>query len=335
MGKKFTEKEFMEKAKQIHGDKYDYRDVIYKGYYSKVEIMCPKHGKFTQGVNTHLSGCGCQKCAKENLIGRISPKRKTAEQFINEARKIHGEKYDYSKVNYKNSHEKMCIICPEHGEFWQTPNKHICGKQGCPKCGHDSTNKSQCRDANSVLDELKSIFGDRYDYSTFNYIKQKEFVTLVCKKHGVFSARVDHLLDGHGCPRCQGSHLEIIIDSMLRNNSLQYIYQYRNKEILGRQSLDFYLPDYKIAIECQGIQHVTIMQHKKLKYKTTEDEVKYIQELDKKKKEICVKNGIEIIYFIDKSASDYFKDYLGKVFYDKDELLQYILSKKMRYEVCK
>lgn len=327
MPKKFTRDEFIEKAKSVHGDKYNYRDVIYRGYYSKIEIICPKHGKFIQSVNVHLSGYGCPKCAKENSLGRISKKRKTTEQFINEARQIHGDKYDYSKVVYETEQIKVPIICPIHGVFWQKPNKHICAKQGCPKCGRERTTKLQYKDGNVVLNELKRIFGDKYDYTDFKYTKTRNKVTLICKKHGPFSARVDHLLNGHGCPKCQGSHLEIIIDGMLRDNNIKYVYQYRNKEILNRQSLDFYLPDYKIAIEFQGIQHVTVIKHKKLKYTTSKEDVKYIQELDIKKKETCDKNGIELIYFIDKSAYIHFKNYLGKVFYDKKELMKYINSK--------
>lgn len=61
-------------------------------------------------------------------------RKSTTQEFIEKAKKIHGNKYDYGKVNYVNNKTKVCIICPEHGEFWQTPRAHICKQHGCPKC---------------------------------------------------------------------------------------------------------------------------------------------------------------------------------------------------------
>lgn len=93
---------------------------------TKVCIICPKHGEFWQTPSGHLSGKGCPKCYKES-------RSSTTEEFINKAREIHGNKYDYSKVNYVNAYTKVCIICPKHGEFWQIPANHLNG-HGCPNC---------------------------------------------------------------------------------------------------------------------------------------------------------------------------------------------------------
>ena len=82
-------------------------------------------------------------------------KRKTTEEFIKEAIGVHGEKYDYSKVEYKNNKIKVCIICPEHGEFWQTPTLHINQKCGCPKCWK--------KDTNDFIEKAKAIHGNKYD----------------------------------------------------------------------------------------------------------------------------------------------------------------------------
>lgn len=122
---RLTTDEFIAKARQIHGDRYDYSKVNYIGNKTKVCIICPEHGEFWQTPNSHLCGEGCNLCSK--------PIHDT-ESFITEARKIHGDKYDYSKVEYANNRTKVCIICPEHGEFWQTPKCHVHQKCGCPVC---------------------------------------------------------------------------------------------------------------------------------------------------------------------------------------------------------
>ena len=150
---------------------------------------------------------------------------KTLELFIKQAKIIHGDKYDYSKCEYNGAHVKVCIICPIHGEFWQTPHSHLKGS-GCPKC------------KNSLLENKVRLFLDR--------------------------------------------------------NDIHYIYQYFPKFLndgSGHQSLDFYLPEYNIAIECQGIQHFEPQDwfgHRK-SYSFTE-----VLKRDKIKKEQCEKHGIKM-----------------------------------------
>jgi protein-arginine kinase activator protein McsA len=129
----------IEKFKAIHGNKYDYSKVEYRNTHEKVCIICPEHGEFWQTPHNHLKGRGCQKCAK---INSAKKRRLQVSDFINKARKIHNDKYDYSKVEYVNSQTPVCIICPEHGEFWQTPSNHLKGK-GCPKCSYIKRKKSQ------------------------------------------------------------------------------------------------------------------------------------------------------------------------------------------------
>lgn len=121
---------FIQRAKNKHGDKYLYDKTIYSGFDKNVIITCPKHGDFVINAHTHISnGYGCPVCGQINK----GPARLTTEQFIAKARKVHGDKYDYSKVNYILANQKIYIICPEHGEFWMTPNKHLIGEK-CPKC---------------------------------------------------------------------------------------------------------------------------------------------------------------------------------------------------------
>jgi len=129
--KRKTIKEFIIDAKSIHDDKYDYSLVEYKNSGTKVKIICPVHGIFEQRPRDHLSKkCGCPECG---TIRTAYHKRLTMEKFIKKAKMIHGDKYDYSLVVYKNYGTKVKIICPVHGIFKQTPDHHLKGS-GCSKC---------------------------------------------------------------------------------------------------------------------------------------------------------------------------------------------------------
>ena len=127
MGKfKFTTESFIEEARRVHGDKYDYSKVEYKGTDVKVCIICPKHGEFWQTPKNHLYGRGCLKCYGHYKL--------TTEEFIEKLKKLYGDKYDYSYVEYNGSYKKVHLVCPIHGDFWIEPNRLMQG-QGCHKCG--------------------------------------------------------------------------------------------------------------------------------------------------------------------------------------------------------
>jgi hypothetical protein len=117
---------FITKAKKIHGDRYDYSSVSYINAKTKIIIICREHGEFLQTPSNHLSNFNCQKCSKNFRSDTIS--------FVEKANKIHGNKYDYSKVQYINANTQVLIICKEHGEFHQIPDFHINRKCRCPKC---------------------------------------------------------------------------------------------------------------------------------------------------------------------------------------------------------
>lgn len=121
------EKNYIKKATEIHKNRYDYSKIKFKSLNNKVDIICPEHGIFKQTFQAHIHfKNGCPKC--------FGNKKYTEEEIINNARSIHGDKYDYSKIELKNVDTKISIICPDHGKFYQTPYNHINNKQGCPAC---------------------------------------------------------------------------------------------------------------------------------------------------------------------------------------------------------
>lgn len=128
---KKTTKQFIEESLLNHDIKYDYSKTEYKGRHEKVCIICPEHGEFWQEAGSHLKGSNCPQC----------PTQYSQKKFLEKAKKIHGDIYDYTKVKYVKMHIPVCIVCNKHGEFYQKPYKHLQGR-GCPICGQIKSNES-------------------------------------------------------------------------------------------------------------------------------------------------------------------------------------------------
>ena len=305
--------EFIKRTNEINGNKYDYSKVEYKNNMTKVCIICPEHGEFWQTPSSHLyQHAQCPKCSKDYM---------DEEYFIECAKKIHNNKYDYSKVVYQYTHEKVCIICPEHGEFWQTPNHHLRGV-GCPKC---SNNKKLTTE--EFIEKAKLVHGNKYDYAKVEYINNHTKVLITCPKHGDFSQIPNSHLNGRGCPKCKMSKLERDIMMILNKNHIEYIHQYRNLEILGKQSLDFYLPKFNIAIECQGEQHFKPIQYRSeqmMNGTTKEKRLLENKNRDTKKKEKCKQNNIRLLYYLPKKDVKYLN--INDEYFVNEEGLLSILS---------
>jgi hypothetical protein len=127
---KYTTESFFQKAKEKHGDTYDYSLVDFKSIDTPVTIICKEHGAFQTTGKTHINGSICMKCSQ---IKQSLNSRSTTEEFVEKSRNTHGDKYEYTFVNYINSKTKVNITCKTHGNFYQNPNSHISGR-GCQKC---------------------------------------------------------------------------------------------------------------------------------------------------------------------------------------------------------
>lgn len=202
MRNKWTLEKFLEKAKLVHGNKYDYSLVNFNKIHDKIDIICPIHGIFKQSAFNHIAGQGCVKCYNDRRGNTI---RFTTAQFIEKANITHDNKYDYSKVKYVNTETKVCIICPIHGEFWQTPHDHL-DKHGCPMCGKETKAFKKRKDIDSFIKEANLIHNYKYDYSLIKEINNRhnDRIQIICPEHGVFEQRAAVHLKGHGCQKCGG-----------------------------------------------------------------------------------------------------------------------------------
>lgn len=302
-----TTEEFIKKAKAIHGDRYDYSKTNYIDYKTKVCIICPIHGEFYILPLQHIGkkARGCPICGK---IQKAISNTCTTEEFIKKAKKIHGDKYDYSRVNYIHSTNEVCIICPIHGEFYMSPNSHL-QNHGCPICSCN-----QKLTLTEFVERAKKVHGNKYDYSNSIYYRSDKLIKIICPIHGEFEQKAINHLKGCGCPICKESKLEKEIDEFLIKNNISFERQKKfdwlNNEN-NLQSLDFYLPDYNVAIECQGIQHF-----KPSNYFGGEKRFKKQKELDINKFEKCKEHNIKILYF-----SHHKYEYFKKIINNSNNIL--------------
>jgi very-short-patch-repair endonuclease len=240
---------------RIHKNKYDYSQITELQYIKsmKVKIKCPLHGYFYQDLRHHQDGHGCPKCRDEFLsVSRRYDKK----YFIKCAKEIHGNKYDYSKVEYKNYKTPVEIICKEHGSFWCSPSNHISQSNGCPKCSGKNL---------SVKDYIKifnRVHKNKYDYSLFTSVnKYTDIIKIICPVHGVFTQKISNHKAGCGCTKCNKiGHSKIsqeVISCIEKKTRLKFYRasttgEFTVKSKKGTYRVDGYNKRYNIVIEFNG-----------------------------------------------------------------------------------
>jgi predicted RNA-binding protein YlxR (DUF448 family) len=328
--KRKTNEEFINDARKKHGDKYDYSKVEYVNQNTKVCIICPKHGEFWQKPKSHLNGRGCKLCGNEICSSirknKTFPYKKRkqydTDMFITEANNIHNNKYDYSKVIYKNSNTDVCIICPKHGEFWQKPAVHLTQKSECPKCANEKRHERFVSNSSEFINKANLVFYGKYLYNNVNYYNNSTKVSITCPIHGDFLCTPQNHLKGRGCPICKSesyvyeTRLYYFLKTIFKDDEI--IRQYKTDWLTNNKSLDFFIPKYNLAIEHQGEQHV-----KPIEIFGGEDKFnKYIIR-DKEKYDECKNNNVNLLYFSYEKYVD-FSNFFDKVILNEEELLEKI-----------
>lgn len=356
---------FIKRSNEIHNKEkilYSYEKVIYKDYYTPVEIFCKKcNNYFWQKPANHLRNSGCKECGKLQSIetrktkfndfvkkanniynfkyiynrntfidmktpieiicticnkkSEIIPynhinkhllvecfyckrekrydKNKLTKIFIKKAINIHKNKYDYSLVQYKKAKEDVeiiCNICNNH--FFQTPSNHLhkTRPQGCPYC------YGLYKTTENIIKEFQEVHGkDHYDYSLVDYKNSKTKVKIKCNKcKTIFKQTPNVHLQNKGCSVCNESKGEKRIRNWLKENKIIFESQKKFKNCIFKKSgvlkFDFYLPDFNLCIEYDGIQHF-----KSIKFFKKTDTLKNNKIRDKIKTNYCLQNNIKLL----------------------------------------
>jgi hypothetical protein len=280
---------FIEICNKVHNNKYDYSFLEQNDIKTRdiIKIKCEEHGEFKQKAWTHKTGGGCRKCHNESISKKIG---NGLDLFIKKSKEVHGDRYDYSEVDYINNNTPVKIKCKEHCIFYQTPRTHIFRKSGCVKC------KRVTKD--DIVNRSIKLHNNKYKYSNFEYNDENtvnDIIKVECPIHGEFTQIIKSHLSGAGCPYCRESRGEKFIESIFIKNGLikgvDYIRQYKFKDCKNKLPLpfDFFLPKINVCVEYDGDQHNRIVsffggfkEYEKRKIN------------DKIKDDFCLKNNINL-----------------------------------------
>ena len=319
--KKSNTQDFILKAQKKHFSydedgnkipKYTYGNVDYVDASKDVMITCPIHGDFPQSPNTHLKGSGCGKCQNDN-------QRMTKDEFIQQSKEIHDNKYTYNNVNYVNNKTDVMITCPIHGDFPQSPANHLKGS-GCDNCFRDSK-KSNTQDfikkAQLIHHKNNKNKTPKYTYDNVDYIDANTKVLITCPIHspkqGDFPQTPHSHLQGSGCPWCSESKGEKLLEKILNEKNIKYVKFKEYNDCISIKSktgltkrcyklkFDFYLPENNTLVEFDGTYHFNEKIHRKPQG--------YINQVlnDREKNGYTKLNGIKLIrigYFDDKKVEE-------------------------------
>lgn len=254
MKKEYTTEMFIQKAYQTHGDLFTYERSFYVKATIPITITCRIHGDFTQTPNNHLRGQGCPVCGD---ILRRSKRRIGREEFIRRCNEVHGDQYDYTNIDYRIIDTTILVRCFIHGEFEVTAGNHLYGKNGCPDCRRLKIGNLFRMSFTEFRKRARRIHGDRISFENVRYVNARTKIELTCKKHGSFWTVPYSILKGRGCQKCGGSLGESYVRRFLLKEQILFKEQkmFETCRFINKLKFDFFLPEYKAAIEYDGIQH--------------------------------------------------------------------------------
>ena len=265
--KKCAAEDFIKRAKEKFGDRFDYSKVNYVDSRTKVCIVCPEHGEFWINPSTFLNSSvhGCPECS--------GLKKWDTRKFIEKAKEVHGGKYNYAKTVYVNKRTNVEIICPLHGSFWQNPHNHIFQLQGCPECGKRYAKEWRKGNYQEFIEESRKRFGDIYEFPNVEnlYENSHSKILVKCRKCGNVFEKIacDHLTSSHGgCLHCYAnkSKGEEEIGEYIKSLIPEEEVILRTRSLLKNSEIDIYIPSRKLAFEYNGVFWHSEKNHKGKNY---------------------------------------------------------------------
>jgi len=261
MPKKISQEEWLSRAIAVHGDAYDLSEAVYVAAKTPLKIICKEHGAFyPNSINFVHNGTGCPKCAGRGV------------DWVVRFKEVHGDRYDYSLVEYQDYKKPVVINCSEHGNFFQTPDNHYRG-QGCPKCKNNKFGVDRQLPFNVVVNRAKKLHGDKFTYSCDDWKSLNKSKIQVSCAHGTFEQIAVNVLSGRiSCQKCgnmKSSPEQEVADFLKIFTTVKQ----RDRSLIAPKELDIYLPDDKLAVEFHGLywhSHANSDDENKNRYKSFE-----------------------------------------------------------------
>lgn len=253
--RRHTLEEIIEMCEKVHGNRYDYSELNdHKNIEELVPIICNDHGIFLQSMSNHIyNKRGCPKCAHEETAEKQRKKN-----FIEEAQKIHGDKYSYEFVEYHNNHTKVILVCSHHGEFRITPQKHLYYKQGCKLCSYEKMSLKKTISNEEYIERVKKVHGNKYCYKSTIYTGLLHKIFIECPIHGIFEQLAKSHLKGYGCKNCTHKTEKMIFNWFKINMGYESCAQFSFDDCRNSLTNHKYRFDFRIGnilIELDGCHH--------------------------------------------------------------------------------
>lgn len=287
---RLSRSDFIERATEVHWDKYSYEGVKFNGLQELITLLCKKHGVFSLTASSHLNGRHCAQCVLDNKN----------ENFIAESRKKYANKFDYSKTKYSSIYEKIKLICKKHGEFTYSAAKHLYSIHGCPKCGRDSIKKSITEriglTTESFIEKAQQVHGKRYSYDNVEYIGNKSKVLITCPKHSSFRQRPNDHLTGSGCLKCKSSRGENLVGNYLKRLNVVHQREFKISDCKNINPLPFDFAIFNLNGDLTGLIEYQGLQHRvPIDFFGGEKAFARRKKNDKIKEKYCFDNGIPLL----------------------------------------
>jgi hypothetical protein len=303
---RLSQDDFIQKARAIHGDRYNYSETMYRGHSYRIKIICLKHGAFYQLAGGHLVGHGCRNCT-QNIM--------TTSEFLGKSKEIHGDIYIYDKTKYMGTDKKINITCRVHGDFKQFPSAHLSGL-GCRKCGHNYNYRRYTLE--DFILKAKATHGNKYDYSKVDYVHSHEKVEIICPEHGSFFQKPSSHIYGDRCSMCRSSKGEEKIRTFLQSHNIKFKEQktFPDCKFVKKLKFDFYIYNNgnPYLIEYQGQQHFKPITFGNISIEKATEVFQDSLVRDQIKREWSKSKGITLLEIpftefenIEEILSDYFK----------------------------
>lgn len=267
--------EFKKTASLKHNNKYNYDKVFYSNLNDKVEIVCPKHESFFQTAARHQCGAGCFKCGREETAKK---NKYTEEEFRAKLLLNFNDKIDFTKLSFINIETPVILDCKVHGEFTRNPRGLLDGF-GCPKCEREIVDSANRLTLDEFLEMAKSVHGDLYDYSLVKYITSNVPVDIICKKHGIFKQRPsNHIHSGHNCPKCKRKQPDEFFDDCNKLYKNKYTYDIQNFTRLNNY-INIICPNHGL-FRMVAFRHLHGFECPKCKSPASKPETKWLDSLN-------------------------------------------------------
>lgn len=244
-----TKEELLELYKVKHGNFYNYSFMdLNNKINGKIKIICPIHGEFLQHHYDHISA-GCPTC------GNVRKKINQSKILINnleDLEKKYGDKFDFSKSNYKNSSSTLIVRCKEHNQYFKNTTYHIVRGAGCSTCKKEKISSKKKLGRQIFIDRSISIHNEKYDYSLVSYNTLIDPVEIICKKHGIFKQKPREHIRGHGCPQCASTTISYISQQWLNTFNICLEKEYKILHETGYFIVDGYDSSTNTVYEFYG-----------------------------------------------------------------------------------